>query len=81
MNECLNHIVSEFEQRAPLIQKTNEEYQKAREHIERLSIELSNAVREKNEAMVLYRNIKADMDSVEQSQKLLEKGCFKLIFF
>ena len=73
LTECLNHIVSEFEQRAPIIQKTNEEYQKARDQIENMSIELSNAIREKAEAVAQFKKIKSAMQEVEASQALLEK--------
>ncbi|KAJ3336968.1 hypothetical protein HDU91_001608, partial [Kappamyces sp. JEL0680] len=73
LNECLNHIVAEFEQRAPLIQKTNEDNLKARDQIESLSIQLSNAVREKNEALSQVQSMKSTCQALEMEQKLLQK--------
>jgi nucleoprotein TPR len=73
LNELVQHIVGEFEQRAPLIQKTNEDYQKARKQIELMSLQLSGAVREKREALTQLESIKTTCLSLESQQKLLEK--------
>lgn len=73
LQECLNHIVSEFELRAPLIQKTNEDYQRSKEQFQKLSVELSVAVREKNDAVNQSKLTQASLKAAETEQKLLQK--------
>ena len=82
LNECLKGIAKELEQRvrfnililqAPIIQKTNEEYEKAKVQIEKLSINLSNAVREKDQAVQNQSLLKKSIEALAAEQTLLQK--------
>ncbi|KAJ3313257.1 hypothetical protein HDV04_002241 [Boothiomyces sp. JEL0838] len=73
LNECLNHIVSEFEQKAPMIEKTNKDFQKAKQQNEYLAKSLSDVSRQNEEYSTQLKMLKAELEAKETEHQLYEK--------
>ncbi|KAJ3322833.1 hypothetical protein HDV06_002694 [Boothiomyces sp. JEL0866] len=74
LNECLNHIVSEFEQKAPLIEKTNKDFQKAKQQNQQLAKSLSDVTRQNEEFSFEIKKLKAELEAKETEHSLYEKN-------
>ena len=73
LNECIARIVAEFEERAPIIQKTNDEFQKSRKLVEQLSLQLQASIEEKEHAFKEKTLTLAAMKEKENEILLLSK--------
>jgi nucleoprotein TPR len=73
LTDCVNHIVQEFEQRAPIIQKTNEDYQMAKEQIEILSRDLVKSVKEKESALKEKVKVLNEIEKLDGVNIMLER--------
>ena len=73
LNECLNHIVAEIEQRGPIIQQTRLDYETAKAENDRLATELAIALNKKSEALAHHNDLKASFEEIKKENSLLEK--------
>ncbi|KAJ3275866.1 hypothetical protein HDV01_006732 [Terramyces sp. JEL0728] len=74
LNECLNHIVSEFEQRAPLIDKTNKDFHKAKQQNEQLAKSLSEVAHQNEGYKGELKRLRAELEAKETEHQLYEKN-------
>ncbi|KAJ3414464.1 hypothetical protein HDV05_006557 [Chytridiales sp. JEL 0842] len=78
LTECLNHILNELSERAPVIQQFKIDKENAERESARLSEELISALRLKDEAVSTAKSYKEQIDALEAQNNILQKESYDL---
>ncbi|KAI8896524.1 hypothetical protein BC833DRAFT_95143 [Globomyces pollinis-pini] len=73
LNDCVSQIVADIDQRAQTMIQINQDYQRAKQINENLSLSLSKVTKEKNDAMEELNSMKDKVASLENEISLLNK--------
>ncbi|KAJ3105848.1 hypothetical protein HDU97_007492 [Phlyctochytrium planicorne] len=78
LTECLNHILNELSERAPMIQQLKEDKEAAEKEIERLTDELRKALEAGQVATSASKAVKDQIESLEAKNRMLVQESYDL---
>jgi len=80
LNDCLEQILKEIEEKSPLLQRQREEYEEAMESVATLSQRLETAMKEEEVARARLFTVESEAQRLQRENKALRQGEFVCVF-
>ncbi|KAJ3218533.1 hypothetical protein HDU67_005092 [Dinochytrium kinnereticum] len=71
LSECLNHVLSELAERAPVVEKVREDKEMAEKEVDRLTLELKRTLEAHESSAAAIKSAQDHIDSLDQRNRML----------